>query len=109
MSEIIQVQWKTGSIDEARRVCRYLVQERLVAQAHIVPWVESISMLDNQLHTEQETEVQLLTRKANYAQVRELIESNTKFEQPQVTYHILDGCNESFQSWVEDSTPSLVS
>lgn len=108
MSDIIQIQWNTGSIEEARRVCRYLVQERLVAQAHIVPWVESISMLDNQLHTEQESEVRLLTRLSHYAQVCEVIESNSRFAVPQITYCIIDESNPAFKTWLEDSTPQAV-
>ncbi len=42
MPEFIEIHWTSGSIDEARKVARYLVQERYVACAQITPWVESI-------------------------------------------------------------------
>ena len=38
MPEFIEIHWTSGSIDEARKVARYLVQERYVACAQISPW-----------------------------------------------------------------------
>lgn len=107
MAEYIQVQWTTGSIDEARKVCRYLVQERLVACANIVPWVESIFMWDNNLNTEQESKVFLKTRKENFETVREIIETNSKYEVPEVLFSTIDGGNDAYMKWLDEAMPSL--
>ena len=107
MSEFIMIHWTTGSLDEARKVARYLVQERLVACANIIPWVESIYMWDNQVQSEQETKVRLKTRRDHFDLVREIIESNTKYEVPEVTFTVIDGGNAPYMEWLEESLPNL--
>ena len=73
MSEFIEIHWTSGSLDEARKIARYLVQERFVACAQIIPWIESIYMWNNQLETAQESKIILKTAKANYEKIREII------------------------------------
>jgi len=107
MAEFIEIHWTAGSLDEARRVCRYLAQERLVACAQIIPWVESIYMWNNQLETTQESKITLKTRLDLYDQIRDVIEKNCSYEVPEITYTKLDGGNHSYLEWLEDST-SLV-
>ncbi len=103
MAEFIQIQWTTGSIEEARRVCRYLVQERLVACAQITPWVESVFMWDNQLQVEQETKVIFKTRKENYETVRDAITQNAKYEIPEILSFAITGGNQAYLEWMEES------
>ena len=107
--ECIEIQWATSSIDEARKVCRYLVQERLVACAQIIPWIESIYMWDNQLETAQETKVHLKTRKDNFDVIKEVIEQNTTHEVPEILFRSIGGGNEAYMSWLKESclSPSL--
>jgi periplasmic divalent cation tolerance protein len=105
MSDIIQIQWAAGSIDEARKVCRYLVQNRLVACAQIVPWIESIYMWNNELETEQETKVLLKTTAARYDEIRETIEQNCKHEVPEITFIQITGGNKTYLDWIQESVP----
>ena len=70
MDQLIEIHWACGSIDEGRKVCRYLVQERYVACAEIIPWIESIYMWNNQLETSQESKVILRTRHSKYEAIR---------------------------------------
>jgi hypothetical protein len=42
VSDFIEIHWTSGSLDEARKISRYLVQKRYVACAKIVPWIESV-------------------------------------------------------------------
>lgn len=104
MADYIQIHWTAGGIEEARRVCRFLVQERIVANAQIVPWIESIYMLDNEIETEQETKVVLKTTSNRFDQVREIIESNCRYEVPEITFVTIDGGNQNFFSWLKEST-----
>ena len=67
----IEIRWTSGSIDEARRISRYLVQERFVASAQIIPWVESITLLDNKLETTQESLVVLKAPAQHFEKIRE--------------------------------------
>jgi len=84
MSEWVEIVWNAASIDEARGVCRYLVQERWVATANIVPWVESIYLRDGLLETSQESQVILKTERHFFEQIYQVICDNTSYEVPEV-------------------------
>lgn len=103
MSDFIEIHWTSGSIDEARRVCRYLVQERLVACAQIIPWVESVYMWNNQLETTQESKIVLKTAAVLYEQVKKVINENSSYEVPEITFVKLDGGNEEYLQWLDES------
>lgn len=107
MSDFIEIHWSAGTIDEARKVCRYLAQERLAASAQIIPWVESILMWNNKLDTVQESLVLLKTRLELYGRIREIIEQNCTYEIPQITYTVIDGGNEEYMAWLEQNTPDF--
>ena len=103
MAEFIQIQWTCGSIEEARKVCRYLVQEKYVACANITPWVESLFLWNNQLDTVQETKVFLKTRAENYDAVKEVIMQNTSYDLPEILFMKIDGGNKEYLDWLEES------
>lgn len=103
MNEMIEIQWQAGSIDEARKVSRYLVQERLVASAQIVPWVESISLLDNQLETSQETKAIFKTKKSLFEKVQDVITKNCKYEIPEITSADIVQVNPAYLAWLEEN------
>tara|TARA_A100001015_G_C14730341_1_gene609603 strand:- start:239 stop:571 length:333 start_codon:yes stop_codon:yes gene_type:complete len=107
MENLILILWNSGSVDEARRVCRYLVQERLVACANIVPWVESIYMWNNQLETEQESTVLFKTRESNFDRVKEVIEKNSNYDVPEVLKVVVDSGNEAYFKWAMESSKAL--
>lgn len=104
MSEFIEVHWTAGSIEEARRICRFLVQERVVACAQIIPWIESIYMWDNQLETAQETKIALKTHLTRFEEIKEIIEKNSSYEVPEITYTLLSGGNEGYLEWLDETT-----
>lgn len=102
--EMIEISWAAGSIDEARKVSRYLVQERWAASAKIVPWIESIYMWNNQLETDQEAQVIFKTRKEYLPLVLEAIKQNTKYQIPEIMWRTLEGVNEEYFDWLREST-----
>lgn len=104
MSEFIEIHWTSGNLDEARRIARYLVQERYVACAQIIPWIESVFMWDNQLDTVQESKVVFKTRASMYDKIREVIEQNCSYEVPEITFVHIEGGNEPYLDWVNEST-----
>lgn len=107
MADFIEIQWTSGSIDEARKVSRYLVQERLVACAQITPWIESVYMWNNQLETSQESKIVLKTRLEHFETVKQVILDNCKYEVPEITYHSIEGGNQEYLDWLLASTPVL--
>jgi len=103
MSEYVEIHWTAGSIDEARRVCRYLVKERLVACAQIIPWIESVYMWNNQLENGQESKIILKTKNDLIANVKEVILDNSSYDVPEITVlEIIEG-NEEYLSWIAES------
>lgn len=102
MTEYIEIHWTSGSLDEARKISRYLAQERYVACAQIIPWIESIYMWNNQLETEQESKVILKTRSDLYDKIKTIIKENCKYQVPEITYQIIDGGNEEYINWMKD-------
>lgn len=101
--ELIEIHWASGSLDEARRISRYLVQEGLVACAQIVPWVESIYLWNNKMDTTQESLVILKSSSSFFDRIKELIESNCQYEIPQITSIPLVNCNPSYRDWLLQS------
>lgn len=104
MSEFIEIHWTSGSIDEARKVSRYLVQEKYVACAQIVPWIESIYTWNGQLETTQESKIVFKTRRENYDAIKKIIEDNCTYQVPEISYHIIDGVNQEYEDWMREST-----
>lgn len=105
MTDFIEIHWTSGSIDEARKISRFLVQERYVACAQIVPWIESIYMWNNQLETTQETKIVMKTRRENYEDIKTIILENCKYQVPEITFQSIDGGNQEYMDWLLESTP----
>ncbi len=103
MNNFIEIHWTTGSIDEARKVARYLVHERLVANAKIIPWLESISMWNNQLNTSQETKVIFQTQQQKFESIKTIIEKNTNFAIPEILIFKIESINSEYNNWLEES------
>lgn len=102
--EFIEIHWTSGTLDEARRISRYLVQERYVACAQIVPWIESIYQWDNKLETTQESKIIFKTRLDNYEKIKEYIENNSRYEVPEITWFKIEGGNKAYMDWLKEST-----
>lgn len=107
MSDFIEIHWTSGSLDEARKISRYLVQERYVACAQIIPWIESIYLWNHQLETAQESKIILKTRLECYEAIKEIIQKNCKYEIPEITYMHIDGGNGEYLGWLKESIPEV--
>ena len=104
MTSFIELYWTAGSIDEARKVSRYLVQERFVASAKIIPWIESITMLNNQLDTTQESKVIFITRKELFKTIVEMITQSSKYQVPEISMIEIQDANQVYFEWLKEST-----
>lgn len=104
MDTFIEIHWTSGSLDEARQIARMLVQDKYVACAQIIPWIESIYIWNNQLETSQESKIVMKTRAEYYERIQEIITQNSKYQVPEITYIIIDGGNQEYMSWLKEST-----
>lgn len=103
MSDYIEVHWTSGSLDEARRIARLAVQERYVACAQIIPWIESIYLWNDKMETTQESKVIFKTTLFHFNQIKEIIEKNCKYEVPEITWVKIEGGNELYLEWLNKS------
>lgn len=104
MTEFIEVHWTSGSLDEARKVCRYLVQERLAACTQIIPWIESNYMWNNRLETSQESKIVIKSILEHYDRIKDVIKKNCSYEVSEITYIKIDGLNQEYLDWLKEST-----
>jgi uncharacterized protein involved in tolerance to divalent cations len=102
--EAVMINWNCGNLDLLRRVSRYLVQEKLVASVEIIPWFESISLLNNQLETTQMSKALLITRKELYERVQAEILEQSKDEIPEIYMVLIQQGNPEFLRWIEEIT-----
>jgi len=102
MTKFIEVHWTSGSLDEARKISRFLVQEHYVACAQIVPWIESVFLWNNQLETAQESKILLKTHIDLYDKVKEVIQKNCSYQVPEITYTVIEGGNKEYLDWLSE-------
>jgi periplasmic divalent cation tolerance protein len=106
-SKYIEIHWTSGSIDEARRISRFLVQERLVASVQIIPWIESIYMWNNQLETTQESKIMLKAPAENYSKIEKIILDNSTYQVPEIIFYSIEGGSASYLDWLSECTPEM--
>lgn len=107
MSQFIEIQWTSGSLDEARKIARFLVQERMVASAQIIPWIESIYMWNNQLETTQETCIIIKSTLDRYEEIEHVIKQNCRYQIPEIIFRHIEGGSEDYLKWLQESTRAL--
>lgn len=103
MDDFIEIHWTAGSIDEARKISRFLVQERYVACAQITPWIESIYLWNGRLETSQESKIVMKAIKSDYDVIKKVILENCSYEVPEISYIHVDGANNEYLQWVEET------
>jgi len=104
MAEFIEIHWTSGSLDEARKISRYLIQEHYVACAQIIPWIESIFIWNGQLETGQESKVIMKTTLELYESVKKVILENCAYQVPEITFQSIDGGNAEYLDWLRQNT-----
>ncbi|WP_300157025.1 divalent-cation tolerance protein CutA [Solidesulfovibrio sp.] len=95
-----------ASIDEAKRIGRALVEERLAACVNILPGMQSIYHWQGAVETAEETVLVAKTRaglaEALAARVKEL----HSYDVPCVVILPITGGHAAFLRWIEDETAS---
>lgn len=92
-----------GTAEEARRISRTLVEERLVACANILPGVESIYRWKGDVETSAETMVFFKTVTDNYPQLETRIRELHSYEVPEIVALRVDTGLPAYLRWVDES------
>ncbi len=99
----IEVHWTTNSIEEARKVAKHLLEQRLIACAQIIPVVESHFLWKNLLDTAQECKIIFKTHRNQYEKIRTIIETHAEYEVPEIVWIQIGGGNEPYLDWINAS------
>jgi periplasmic divalent cation tolerance protein len=92
-----------GSIDEARKIARALVERRLAACVNIVPHVESIYRWQDKVESAQEWLLLVKTSVGQFSAVRDAIRELHSYDLPEcIALNVEDGSPEYLQ-WLQDS------
>lgn len=92
-----------GSIDEARTVCRQLVEERLAACANIVPAVESIYRWQGVVESATETMAILKTTVEGFAKLEARLRALHSYEVPEIVALPVHQGAEAYLRWVGEN------
>jgi periplasmic divalent cation tolerance protein len=102
-SDVLVVLSTFASIEEARTVCRRLVEERLAACANLVPAVESIYRWQGAVETATETMALLKTTAEGFARLEARLRELHSYEVPEVVALRVQAGSETYLRWVGEN------
>ena len=102
MAERVMVTVACGSVDEARKIARALVEQRLAACAQIVPGVESVYRWQGQVETANEVLLLVKTTEACWDRLSELVRSLHSYEVPEILAVPIGHCLAEYGAWMDE-------
>ena len=104
MHEISLVLVTAGSEEEAAKIGRTLVEEKLAACANLVPRIRSIYRWKGDIHDEQETLVLIKTRTSIFPALRNRIRELHSYEVPEIVALPISQGLQEYLDWVVAET-----
>jgi periplasmic divalent cation tolerance protein len=102
-SNVLVVLSTFGSIEEARTVCRQLVEERLAACANLMPAVESVYRWQCAIESATETMAILKTTAEGFAKLEARLRELHSYDVPEIVALPVQGGSAAYLRWVEES------
>ena len=103
MTDLILVMCTVGSLDEARVICKGLVENKLVACASIFPLIESYFLWDKLLEESAEVKIFLKTKGELYLLVERFIKEHHTYQVPEILSFKIEQGNLDYLRWVSRS------
>lgn len=101
--KMVQVHWTCGSLEEARTLCRLLLEKRLIACASFFP-IRSLFSWKGELVESEEVKVILKTQDALFDSIVSEIQSLTTYEVPEIVKVPIKGSSRSYLEWLQSVT-----
>jgi periplasmic divalent cation tolerance protein len=98
--EIIQIITTMGDKEQAERMGRCLVEERLAACAQIAGPIKSIYRWKGKVEEAEEWQCIIKSRKSNYGRIEEVIKRLHSYELPEIIALDLDHAPADYRDWV---------
>jgi len=102
MTDFIEITFTTDSIEEARKIALFLVEERLVACAQIIPNIESIYLWKEKIETSQESKILLKTHKEKQKTVEQSIRELHSYDVPEILVFPIENGNPQYLEWMNE-------
>lgn len=94
----------TSTIDEARKIGKTLVEERLIACVNILPQVESIFYWQEKICNEKEALMIIKTKKPLIDDIIKRVKSIHSYSIPEIIALPIISGSEDYIKWVKDAT-----
>jgi periplasmic divalent cation tolerance protein len=104
MPDYIQVVTTTASRDEAERIARSLVEERLAACVQIVGPITSTYRWQGKIETSEEWQCWAKSRGELYAQIEQAIRRLHPYEVPEILAVPVVAGSDSYLKWLREET-----
>jgi periplasmic divalent cation tolerance protein len=93
----------TGSEEEARKIARHLVENRLAACVNILPQVESIYRWEGKVESAKEWLLVIKTTAGKFAAVRDAIRDLHSYELPECVAISIEDGSPAYLQWLEEA------
>ena len=107
MTDALVVLVTAPSTDEAARIARALVEERLAACSNVVPGVRSIYRWEGKVMDDAEALLLLKTTRARFAALRERVLALHPYTVPEVLALPVEAGSEEYLSWLVAESASI--
>jgi periplasmic divalent cation tolerance protein len=95
----------TASREEAERIGRRLVEDRLAACVNVVPQVRSFFVWEQKLSQEDEALLVVKSRRARFPQLAAAVKKLHSYNVPEIIALPVIGGSVDYLRWVSESTP----
>jgi periplasmic divalent cation tolerance protein len=104
MSKLLEVRTTFATSEDAERIARQLVSEKLAACAQIVPNVTSIYMWESMLRHDSEVLLLLKTTESSWPALRDRLAALHPYDTPELVAVPIENGAFNYINWVKENT-----